>query len=126
MGTGKTGAMMPAFLVWQIESLSFFNHVAIGPQTAEQFIALRTIACLQSDSLLTLHNWEAVRNTLIANINHINAHLRDNAKHAHQLTGPVGQARMNHKVASSCRQTMLNKATHEINIDIPPGQWHQN
>ena len=86
MGTGKTGAMMPAFLVWLIESLSFFNQVAIGPQTAEQFIALRTIACLQSDSLLTLHNWEAVRNTLIANINHINTHLRDNAEHAHQLT----------------------------------------
>src|SRR5258706_11114872 len=92
----------------------------------KQLLALSPVAGFQSQRFFSLHNRQTAGNTLVTDINNVNAHLSNDIQEAHQLAGTVGQAGVNYKVATGSGKTMLNKASNEIDINIATGQWYEH
>src|SRR6266566_10080844 len=62
----------------------------------------------------------------IAHVDHVDAHLGNNTQQAHQLAGAIVQARVNHEITTGDGQAVLDKAAHQVDIDIATCEGRQH
>ena len=62
----------------------------------------------------------------MAYIYDVDTHLRDDGEQAHQFAWTIAQAGVDHEVATSRSEAMLDKTPDQVDIDVSPGQWHQH
>ena len=62
----------------------------------------------------------------MAYVDDVDTHIRDDFQQTHQFSWTIRQERMYDEVAPGGCEAVLDKAAHEINIDVATRQWHEH